>query len=265
MAGRGPVCLVHPGGPGVRPDYLRMPGLEEHLTLIYLDPVGSGDSDLLPGGDYSMSRYVQFANGVLDDFGASTAYFLGHSHGGFVALQYGLDSPQRLDGLILYDTAPMWNDELNEAATKEMAVFVRRWPRRPEAVLAARTWDAAAAGTDNESYCRFLAAILPAYFYDYRATTRRLGREIRLGVRHDPNRLPVEWDVRDRLGEIDVPTLVIGGSYDFRCPIDFAYQLSARMPNARLVELGDSGHFGHIEQPADFTEAIVAFVISRGR
>lgn len=70
VEGRGPVCLVHPGGPGVHPEYLRMPALEGGLTLVYLDPVGSGDSGLLPDGDYSMSRYARFAEAVLDDLGA---------------------------------------------------------------------------------------------------------------------------------------------------------------------------------------------------
>ncbi|SCF73528.1 hypothetical protein GA0115259_101803 [Streptomyces sp. MnatMP-M17] len=67
------MCLVHPGGPGAHLAYLRIPELEEKLTLVYLDPVGSGDSALLPDGDYSMSRYGRFAEAVLDDIGASTA------------------------------------------------------------------------------------------------------------------------------------------------------------------------------------------------
>ena len=47
VSGAGPLCLVHAGGPGVHPDYLRIPRLERELTLAYLDPVGSGDSDFI--------------------------------------------------------------------------------------------------------------------------------------------------------------------------------------------------------------------------
>jgi len=110
------------------------------VTLVYLDPAGTGDSDPLPDGDYSMSRYARFAAAVLDDLDASTGYFLGHSHGGFVGLQLGIDHPERLSGLILYDTAPVYGPELTETATKEMAAFVRRWPDRPEAAEAGRMW-----------------------------------------------------------------------------------------------------------------------------
>src|SRR6266581_8476411 len=42
--GRGPYCIVHPGGPGLDWSYDRMPPLEARLTLIYLEPVGSGAS-----------------------------------------------------------------------------------------------------------------------------------------------------------------------------------------------------------------------------
>ncbi|MDX2645671.1 alpha/beta hydrolase [Streptomyces sp. PA03-1a] len=263
VAGDGPVCLVHSGGPGVHPEYLRVPALEPHLTMVHLDPVGSGDSGLLPDGDYSASRYARFAAAVLDDLGAQSAYVLGHSHGGFVALQFGLDHPDRLDGLILYDTAPVYGPELMEAASKEMAVFVQRWPDRPEATEAGWVWEARMSGAlevvDDASKERYLGALLPAYFADYRATVAQFGTPT-LRATHDPNRLPADWDVRDRLGTIAAPALVIVGTYDFICPPRFAYEIHAGMPDARLCELTGSGHFGHIEETGRFVAAVLDFV-----
>ncbi|MCX4760390.1 alpha/beta hydrolase [Streptomyces sp. NBC_01275] len=264
VVGDGPLCLVHSGGPGVHPGYLRMPALEKHLTMIYLDPVGAGDSDLLPDGDYSMSRYAYFAEAVLDDIGASTAYFLGHSHGGFVALQLGIDHPDRVEGLILYDTAPISGQELTDTATKEMAAFVERWPDRPEAAAAVRIWDAAVVShtleiTDDESHRRFLEGILPAYFADYRKTVERVGA-LDLQVTHDPDRRTVDWDVRGQLETINVPTLVIVGSHDFICPTRYAYEMAAALPDARICEMFESGHFAHIEEPDVFADAVLDFV-----
>jgi pimeloyl-ACP methyl ester carboxylesterase len=265
IAGEGPVCLVHSGGPGTHPGYLRLPGLERGLTLVYLDPVGSGDSDLLPDGDYSMPRYGSFAKAVLDDIGARTAYFLGHSHGGFVGLQFGIDHPDRLDGLILYDTAATNGPDKQRAATEQMASFVRRWPDRAEAVEAGRMWDAVNLSrtmrvADAESFERFLRGIMPAYFADYRRTVEQTGSDLMPRTRYDPNRASVLWDVRDRLTMINVPTLVIVGIYDFICPPRFAYEMHAAIPDARLCELRDSGHFGHVEEPAVFADAVLDFV-----
>lgn len=263
------MCLVHSGGPGVHSEYLRIPGLEGGLTLVYLDPVGTGDSDRLPDGDYSLSRYTRFAEAVLDDIGAPTGYFLGHSHGGFVALQFGLDHPDRLDGLILYDTAPTNGRDLREAASKEMASFVQRWTDRPEAAEAGRMWDAVNLSrtmkvADDESFGRYLNGIMPAYFADYRKTVERVG-ELTLAVTHDPNRLPVSWDVRDRLGAINVPALVVVGTYDFICPPRFAHEIHVGMPDSRLCELRESGHFGHIEEADEFAAAVLDFVNSQER
>jgi proline iminopeptidase len=270
IAGEGPVCLVHSGGPGVHPEYLRIPGLERGLTLVYLDPVGSGESDLLPDGDYSMSRYARFAEAVLDDIGAPTAYFLGHSHGGFVALQFGIDSPDRLHGLILYDTAATNGRELMKTATNEMAAFVQRWPHRPEATEAGRMWDAANLSqtmqvADDESFGRYVRGTLPAYFADYRKTVAQAGGDLAMRVAYDPNRATPLWDVRKRLGTINVPALVIVGIYDFICPPHFAYEMCAEMPDAQLYELRASGHFGHIEEADEFVSAVLDFVHKRER
>ncbi|MFF7215987.1 alpha/beta fold hydrolase [Streptomyces sp. NPDC008238] len=269
VRGAGPVCLVHSGGPGVHPEYLRVPALEQHLTMVHVDPVGSGDSDPLPDGDYSTSRYARFAAAVLDDLGAPTAYFLGHSHGGFVALQFALDHPGRLDGLILYDTAPVYGPELMETATEEMAAFVERRPDRPEAAAAGRAWRARVAGTaaitDDASMERYLEAVLPAYFADYRRTAMRTGSVPALRATHDPNRRPSAWDVRDRLGTIGAPVLVIVGTHDFICPPGFAYELQVGIPQARLCELTASGHFGHIEETERFVAAVRDFVTTQDK
>lgn len=271
------MCLVHSGGPGGHSDHLRFPALHEHMTMVYLDPVGSGESDLLPDGDYSMSRYGDFAAAVLDELGAQTAYFLGHSHGGFVALQFGIDRPERLRGLILHSTAPVNAPLLMENATREMAAFVERWPARPEAVDAGLAWkemreqEAAPSEKPAEKPAddpadatkakeRYLARVMPAYLADFRKTVADLGATPVLRYTVDPNRLPVIWDVRNLLHTIQAPTLVITGAYDFICAPVYARAIAAGLPNARLHELPESGHFGHIEQPGEFVTAVIEFI-----
>lgn len=106
VAGTGPVCVVHPGGPGINWEYLRLPLLESKLTTVYLEPVGTGASGLLPDGDYGMKRYAYFARALIDLLGVHRPHFLGHSHGGCVGLQLAIDNPGGLGGLILYDSGP---------------------------------------------------------------------------------------------------------------------------------------------------------------
>jgi proline iminopeptidase len=266
IAGEGPACLAHSGGPGVHPGYLRMPGLERHLTMVYLHPVGSGSSGLLPDRDYSMSRYGDFAEAVLDSLGASTGYFLGHSHGGFVGLQFGLERATRLSGLILYSTRAVFHGpDVTERVDAAMKAFVDRWPDRPEAVEAGRIWDEVYRGDDetdddSETATRHLELLLPAYFADYRKTVEQLGAAPSVQVTEDPNRRRADFDVRDRLGEINVPALVISGSYDFICGPEFSRELHAGLPDSRLHEFPYSGHLVHLEETDAFNAAALSFV-----
>jgi pimeloyl-ACP methyl ester carboxylesterase len=66
VAGSGPICVVHSGGPGINAGYLRMPSLERHLTMIYLDPIGTGRSGFLPGGRYDVPEYARRAAALLE-------------------------------------------------------------------------------------------------------------------------------------------------------------------------------------------------------
>jgi pimeloyl-ACP methyl ester carboxylesterase len=266
VAGRGPVCVVHSGGPAINSKYLRMPLLEQCFTMIYIDPVGTGRSDPLPGGEYFVPTYARLVSILLDELKLTRPIFIGHSHGGFVGLELARQHPGLLRALVAYATAPVYNQEWWDEATRQMSEFVSRWPGRPEAECAALTWTAyqvtrRAKVVDRASFVLLLQGILPAYFADYRRTVNRYGPVV-LDVTFDANRNNGEWDARGTLGKIDVPTLIIGGTYDFVCPTRWAKEMRAEMPAARLVELTGSGHFCHLEQQDEFDDAVIEFVSS---
>jgi pimeloyl-ACP methyl ester carboxylesterase len=262
VRGQGPVTIVHSGGPGIDSAYLRMPLLEQHLTMVYLDPIGTGESGFLPGGDYSVATYAAFSRKLIEHLGATKPYFIGHSHGGFVGLELAMENPGLLGGLIAYSTAAVHGPELFAEAGRQMAAFVRRWPDEPEAVNAGQAWaDSQATGGQSsageEAHTRFLRAILPAYFANYWETVAARG-PLALKVCDDPARKPNTWDGRDRLGRIDVPTLVVSGQYDFICPRQWSDQLVAGIPDTTYLRLDESGHFGYLERQQDLFVSTVA-------
>ena len=260
--GTGPVCVVHSGGPGINSHYLRMTLLEEHLTMVYLDPVGTGKSSLLPGGDYSVTTYVYYLEAVLDHLRQPRSVIVGHSHGGMVALECAMQKSPRIGGIVAYDTAPEYSKELWDEASRRMSAYAARWPDRAEAAVAARAWAAGVSGesrTDADSERKFLADILPAYFADSRRTLDPQ-RSLSLDITWDPQRQNGTWSAMGRLGAIDVPTLIICGDFDFVCPPRWSGEMHSAIAGSRLIELHDSGHFGHLEQPQDFRDAVVEFV-----
>jgi proline iminopeptidase len=262
VAGSGPLCLVHSGGPGLGWEYLRMPHLERHLTLVYLEPVGTGGSGHLPRPqDYRIDTYAQFLHGLVRHLGVERPFLLGHSHGGFVAQHYALTHPGTLAGLILYDTSPLTGEEFWNQAMANLDRLPERHPDQPEAAGIPGAFRRTLAAADNQTCTQGLRAVLPAYFADYWAHESDLA-PLRAGLRAwiDPMRAAEPpFDVRDRLGDLTTPTLVISGAHDFICAPRWGEMLHAGIPGSRFVLLSDSGHMGHLEQPDAFASAITAF------
>jgi proline iminopeptidase len=263
VTGTGPVCVAHSGGPGIGWEYLQMPALEQHLTMVYLEPIGTGASGRLDDPrDYRLDTYARFVHGVVEHLGLPKVFLLGHSHGGFVAQRYALDHADRLAGLILFATSPVTGAEFWADAVANINRFPERHPDRREAAEIPQAFQEAAAATDDKAYTDGLRRILPAYFADYWAHEHALEpMRAALHAWIDPMRgeEPEPFDVRDRLGSIALPSLVLAGAHDFICGTRWASMLHDGIPGSRLTVLSDSGHMGHLEQPEVFTRAVAEF------
>ncbi|MEE6263268.1 alpha/beta hydrolase [Plantactinospora sonchi] len=262
VAGNGPVCVVHSGGPGIEWRYLRMPALEEHLTMVYLEPIGTGASGRLADPrEYRLETYARFVHGVVEELGTPKVYLLGHSHGGFVVQRYALAHPDRVAGLVLYDTSPVTGPDFWAAAMANIASYPERHPDRPEAAAIPAAFQQAVTATDDESMTERLRSIMPLYFADYWTDEQRLAPLV-ASVRSwaDPQRgEEPPFDVRAELGSVSAPVLIIVGTHDFICGTHWAAMLHDAVPGSRLIELTASGHFGHIEEPELFNRAVVEF------
>ncbi|OBZ15825.1 hypothetical protein A7975_30445 [Bacillus sp. FJAT-26390] len=263
VAGEGPVCLVHAGGPGFHWSYMRMPLLEKSMKVIYLEPVGTGNSDNLPDGDYNMSKYAYFAHKVAEYIGAHQPFFLGHSHGGFVGLQYALDYPDQLGGLILYSSAPCMNQELGMEQVQQLEIFTQRWTDRPEAQDTKQAWMDMITGKaqDREAILKVLGRLMPAFFGNYWKLPDEVKEwQAELDFSVDPNRKPYMWDFRDALETIHNATLILVGEYDFNCGPRWAEEMDEKIPASQLVMFEQGGHMNHVETPQEFVNAVNDFV-----
>ena len=261
VAGSGPVCVLHPGGPGVAWESVHAPRLEEHLTCVYIEPVGTGASGRLPAhpDGYSLDRYASFVDALLDHLDVPQVHLLGHSHGGFVAQRYAIAHPDRLTGLVLSGTAPAAGPEFMAEAGRGMEEFAARFPDRPEAQEAMATWQALAIATD-EDYTRTMRGLLPAYFAD-----SRVSAEAFAAMHADLQAWAVTsdeqpWQHHDALARLRIPTLVLVGRWDFICGPRWARELHEAIPGSQLVTFEHSGHLMHVEEPEAFAEAVSDFV-----
>jgi proline iminopeptidase len=269
VRGSGPVLVAHAGGPGSHPQYMRMPEVERFATVVYVDPVGAGASGLMPGGDYSVETYAELARLLITTLPGGTAHFLGHSHGGMVALQLALDHPEVLQSVIVHSGLAT-NRRIGEVASRRVAAFVARFPDDPEARDAQAAWDELAelddATADPEVEAAVVRRLRPAYIGHPREQADVL-RFIQANPRRtDPDRLPDgPWDVRPLLPRIAVPLAVFVGRHDFIAGAEHAVEIWQDVPGSRLVTFEDSGHFAHLEEPLQFAAAVRSFLDSTRR
>ena len=249
VAGSGPICVAHSGGPGIGWESVRMRPLEDHLTMVYVEPIGTGDSGrLADDADYTLDNYVRFLHAVIEDLGRGPVALLGHSHGGFVALKYALAHP--VDALVLYDTSPVTGAEFFGDAVANIQ------HAGPE-ILAAFTSQHGAM-TDDE-LTDVLRTILPAYFADWRLEFEPFRAATRIWSA--PSRgQDGPYDVTDRLSEITVPALVLVGENDFICGPRWAQLLHQGLPSSRLRVIDHCGHIAHVERPDAFYSEVLKFL-----
>ena len=260
VRGEGPVAIAVPGGPGFAWDYLRMPEVERHMTVVYMEPIGTGASSRLadPSG-YSLARDAADLERLRALLDVDHVYVIGHSYGGFVALTHALEHQQHLAGLILYDTAPTIGPVFQEEVARNMA----RYQSQPWFADASAAFAAVDHAKTQAELDALIPRIMPFYVHEYtghEARWKPYFDSLRLDFGRGVRAPSAPYDVTDRLRLLDVPSLVIVGATDFICSPTMAHLMSDNLRNAHLVVLDGVGHLGHLEQPAAFAEAIASFI-----
>ncbi|WP_271899426.1 alpha/beta fold hydrolase [Candidatus Phyllobacterium onerii] len=256
----GPVCVAHSGGPGIAWEYLRMLALEERLRMVYIEPVGTGQSGRFeshPYG-YDVDTYARFLYGLVEYLNLQKVYLLGHSHGGFVAQNFTVAHPEKLAGLILYDTAPAAGTELFAEATRNLESFRQRNKDRPETASIMRAWYSLGGIAGDASFRSTLYNLFPAYFADYWKREEEF-RALRNAVTGSYVGSAKRFDNTDGLALITVPTLILVGVHDFICGPRWAYELRDGIRGSQLVKFAESGHFAHLEETQRFAHVLGEF------
>ncbi|MCS6916432.1 MAG: alpha/beta fold hydrolase [Chitinophagales bacterium] len=104
--------------------------LAEHRKLILPDLPGFGRSQL-PGSSMQMSDYAEAVRAVAEAEGVASAPFLGHSMGGYTVLQLAQQHPERVNGLGLFHSSALEDDEQKKTDRQRVADFVRQNGKEP--------------------------------------------------------------------------------------------------------------------------------------
>ncbi len=93
-------------------------------TILRIDLPGFGQSELIE--DYSIARYAEVVNNVLDLVGMKSCILIGHSMGGYVSLEFAKKHPEKLKGLCLFHSHPYADSEDKKAGRKKSIDFINK-------------------------------------------------------------------------------------------------------------------------------------------
>jgi pimeloyl-ACP methyl ester carboxylesterase len=207
------------------------------LRLIRPDLRGHGRSTR-PDHGYHWSHHAADMTAVLDAAGVDRAAVVGYSLGGGVALEMALAVPERVGSLALL--SPVLPDRTFEEAfftnLREVARVVRS-----EGVAAAMM------GPWMESPLWRGSFEDPAVRAKVTSIVRDFPGAEYLATERD--HVARDWSVPDRLGEIEVPTLVMVGENEMAGFRGFAEEIAFGMLNARLEVFSDLGHVHLLQSP----------------
>lgn len=261
-----PLLVLH-GGPGFPHDYLEpLEALAERgRRIVFYDQLGCGRSDHPHDPSlWTTSLFVEELATVREALGLAHVHLYGQSWGGMLALEYVLDRPAGIESLVLADapaSMPQWIEETNRLRTA-LPAEIRRVLDESEA--AGTTGSPAYQEAMMAFYQRHVCRTDPWPACAMRSFAQVAENPEVYATMIGPSEFHVtgtlrDWDVSARLGEIQLPTLVIGGRHDEATPaITEAVHRGIR--GSRYLLLEGSSHFGHIEEPAAYLRAIVDFL-----
>jgi proline iminopeptidase len=260
------VVFLANGGPGLPCDYLR----EAHSCLIdhgyrvvAFDQLGTGQSSRpTDPALWTIERYVEETETVRRALGLGKVHFLGHSWGGWLAIDYALTYPEAIKTLILEDTVADMPHLISELERLRGALG-------PETVAMMQAHEAA--GTiDHPEY---LAAITILNYRhvcrlkDWPAPVNRSLSDWNMGpygTMQGPNEFLYignlkDWNRVPDLPKITAPTLITCGEHDELTPA-CALRMKLGLPNAELKVFANASHMPFYENPGDYYPALLAFL-----
>src|SRR4051794_22940011 len=255
-----PLLLLH-GGPGGTHDYMEPMGelARTGRRAIFYDQLGCGRSPYpSEPSKWTVELFVQEVDAVREALGLDRLHILGQSWGGMLGMEYALTQPQGLESLIICDSPSsmqLWVKEAN-----------RLRALLPPEVNETLLRHEQAGTTDSEEYeaaCqvfydRHVCRVVPNPDYVKRSLAQ-MPNEVYMTM-NGPSEFHCigtlrTWDVTPRLGEIDVPTLVISGQYDEATPL-IARTVHKAIPGSEWVLFEESSHMPHVEETERFLQVV---------
>lgn len=255
------VLLLH-GGPGMGAEYLV--ALLEELDGV-IDVVLPQQRGLEPStleGPRDIETHVADELAVLDHLGWDRPWLMGHSWGGLLAMHLAVAYPERVKGLVLFDTLGAVPDGGRAALSSNLVARLRPPERaRLDALVALQE-----SGDEEPTLvAQIVTTLWPSYSYVYNEVPAPRPLRLEVPLAEVPDTMAsveAHWaagTLERELPKLDVPVLLVHGVAD-PLPASVSADTAALIPGARLELVERSGHFPWLERRGDIRPIVAAFL-----
>lgn len=259
--GEGPDVVVLHGGPGAHHDYLlpQFDALADGRRLRYYDQRGGGRSPVDRDVPVGWQEHVSDLGALLDEWQLDRTTILGYSWGSLLTMLFATRYPERVERMALVSTAPATREgrrEFNETfASRSRAPEIER--------ERAELRNSSLRDRDPDRYRQRMFELSVAGYFADPSNAQHLTPFRVTGRTQDAVWTGLgDYDLRDELDRLDVPTLMIHGRQD-PIPLWTAEETAARL-HAELVIFDHSGHVPYVEEFDRFRDVLDAFLPRRG-
>lgn len=261
-----PLLTLH-GGPGVGHDYLEPLATLGTDRPVFYDQLGCGRSDKPDDPSlWRIDRFVQEVTAVREALGLDRVHLLGHSWGGWLAIEYMMGKPPGVASLTLASTSaslPQW--------AGETARLVASLPEGERDTIRRCEGDGDFQNPEYEAammefYRRHVCRSEPWPEPLLRSLNNLMGDPVAHSsyvIIQGPTEFTItgnlkDWDRTAHLSEIGVPTLLTFGRYDEFTPA-CAETLSHGIRHAELHVFEESAHMAHLGEPEEYACVLRGF------
>ena len=267
------VLLVH-GGPGMTHEAFECADgyfPQEEIEYIYYDQLGSYYSDQPDDLElWTIERFVEEVEQVRKSLGLdnSNFYIMGQSWGGILSMEYALKYQDHLKGLIISNmmaSVPEYNAYAEKVLGPQLAPEVYKEVMDIEA-------------SEDFSNPRYSELLFEHYYTQHvlRRPVDEWPESVMRSFKHGNNQVYVhmqgpsefgikgdatlrDWDIKDRLKELKVPTLVIGAQYDTMDPKHMEW-MSEEVQNGRYLYCPNGSHLSQYDDQKNYFSGVIRFI-----
>ncbi|NVO19694.1 MAG: alpha/beta hydrolase [Bacteroidetes bacterium] len=213
------------------------------FLVIAIDLPGHGESEVC-ASVHDMSLMADSVKAVLDENAVTNALIVGHSMGGYVALELGSSYPERVKGIVLFHSqAAPDTDEAKRNRDRTIKIV-------------------------KQNRHGFIKQFIPDLFDPSHVSEYQEGIKSLLEIASEMSPegiMAAISGMRDRKGGLELlssasfPFLFIAGKQDSRIPFKLVLEQAAIPEHSEALILADVGHMGYIEAPAITLQAVRHF------